>query len=512
VAGIGGSLSRFALLTAVQIEGRSWHIPTIGTQRPAPLILLTGATGYIGGRLLKALESPGHRLRCLARRPEALSARVAATTEVVAGDVLDLSSLRSALQGVQTAYYLVHSMGTRGDFEDEDRQAARNFGIAAREAGVEQIIYVGGLGDGDEVLSPHLRSRHEVGQILRESGVTVIEFRASIVIGSGSLSFEMIRALTERLPVMIAPRWVATPAQPIAIEDVIAYLTEALQLQAGQSQIFEIGGTNQVSYGEIRQEYARQRGLRRIIIPVPVLTPRLSSLWLGLITPVYARIGRKLIDSLRHPTVVKDTAALKIFSVRPRGIREAIARALRNEEREYAETRWSDALSSGSRPASWGGARFGTRLVDSRFIQVKCPPAQAFGPIRRIGGQVGWYYGDWLWRIRGFLDLLVGEVGLRRGRRQPEYLSPGETLDFWRVEAFEPNHLLRLAAEMKLPGRAWLEFEVEGKDSEAIIRQTAIFDPIGLAGLIYWYALYPLHQLVFAGMLREIGVVAARPQ
>lgn len=473
-----------------------------------PLVLMTGATGYVGGRLLNSLESAGHQMRCLARRPESLRDIVTAPTEVVAGDVLDPASLRAAMQGVHTAYYLVHSMGTGGDFEDEDRQAARNFGEAARAAGVKRIIYLGGLGDSDDALSPHLRSRHEVGRVLRESGVETIEFRASIIIGSGSLSFEMIRALTERLPVMIAPRWVATPAQPISIEDVLAYLIEALELPPGQSRIFEIGGTDRVSYGEIMKEYALQRGLRRVIIPAPVLTPHLSSLWLGLITPVYARVGRKLIESLRHPTVVEDTSALEVFSVRPRGIRDAIARALLNEDREYAETRWSDALSSGSRPASWGGVRFGTRIADSRSARVGCAPAEAFAPIRRIGGQTGWYYGDWLWRIRGFLDLLAGGVGMRRGRRDPDRLHPGQTLDFWRVEACEPDRLLRLSAEMKLPGRAWLEFEVEGDRSGSTIRQTAIFDPVGLAGLLYWYALYPLHQVVFAGMLRGITAAA----
>ncbi len=484
--------------------------PQVSNQRP--LVLLTGATGYVGGRLLKNLEGSGYRLRCLARRPEALRSRVATATEVVAGDLLDPASLGAALQEVQTAYYLVHSMSTGGNFEAEDRRAAHNFGTAARAAGVQQIIYLGGLGESDESLSPHLRSRHEVGHILRESGVPVIEFRASIVIGSGSLSFEMIRALTERLPMMIAPRWVATPAQPIAIEDLLAYLIEALKLPLGQNQTFEIGGTEQASYGEIMQEYARQRGLRRIIIPVPVLTPHLSSLWLGLITPIYARIGRKLIESLRHPTVVRDQSALEVFSVRPRGIQQAIARALRHEDREYAETRWSDALSSGRRPEVWGGVRFGSRLVDSRRVQVNCVSAQAFRPIQRIGGQTGWYYGDWLWRIRGFLDLLVGGVGLRRGRRDPDWLNTGETLDFWRVEEFEPNHLLRLAAEMKLPGRAWLEFEVKPNEMGSTIRQTAIFDPVGLAGLAYWYALYPLHQFVFAGMLRGIVAAAGRDE
>lgn len=424
------------------------------------------------------------------------------------GDALDPASLEVAMRGAQTAYYLVHSMGAGGDFEHKDRRAAHNFGEAARRAGVKRIIYLGGLGESDGPLSPHLRSRREVGRILRESGVPVIEFRASIIIGSGSLSFEMIRALTERLPVMIAPRWVTTPAQPIAIEDVLAYLTEALKLQPDQSRIFEIGGADQASYGEIIQEYARQRGLRRVIIPVPVLTPRLSSLWLGLVTPVYARIGRKLVESLRYPTVVRDRSALQVFSVRPRGIREAIARALLNEDRAFAETRWSDAFSSSGQPASWGGVRFGLRLVDSRAARVNGDPSRAFEPIRRIGGTTGWYFGDWLWRIRGLLDLLVGGVGMRRGRRDPEWLRPGETLDCWRVEAFEPNHLLRLAAEMKLPGRAWLEFEVEGEESGSTIRQTAIFDPAGLAGLVYWYALYPLHRFVFAGMLRRIALRA----
>jgi uncharacterized protein YbjT (DUF2867 family) len=414
------------------------------------------------------------------------------------------------MEGVHTAYYLIHSMGSNGDFELEDRQAAQNFAAAARAAGVQKIIYLGGLGESEKDLSAHLRSRHEVGRILRESGVPVIEFQASIVVGSGSLSFEMIRALVERLPVMIAPRWVATPAQPIAIDDLLAYLAEALELPTGETHIFEIGGADQASYGEIMHEYARQRGLRRWIIPVPVLTPRLSSLWLGLVTPVYARVGRKLIESLRHPTVLKDQKALWVFKVRPRGFREAIARAIRNEDREFAHTHWSDALSSAGARRGWGGVRFGARIIDSRIACVKCPPAKAFAPVRRIGGRTGWYYGDWLWRIRGWLDLLVGGVGLRRGRRDPEFPAVGATLDFWRVEAFEPERRLRLAAEMKLPGRAWLEFEVQGNNDASFIRQTAFFDPVGLTGLLYWYALYPLHQFVFAGMLRGIAAAAMR--
>ncbi|QQS48125.1 MAG: SDR family oxidoreductase [Acidobacteriota bacterium] len=474
------------------------------------LILLTGATGYVGGRLLKALETTGCRLRCLARNVEYLRPRVSSAVELVAGDMLDKSSLIPALDGVNTAYYLIHSMGAAGDFEQEDRLAARNFGETARAAGVRRIIYLGGLGDSESDLSPHLRSRQEVGRILRESGVEVIEFRASIVIGSGSLSFEMIRTLTERLPIMIAPRWVATLAQPIAIEDLIAYLVAALDLAPEASRIFEIGGDDRASYGDIMLEYARQRGLRRLIIPVPVLTPRLSSLWLALVTPLYARVGRKLIDSMLTPTVVRDDAARRVFRIQPLSFRDAISRALRNEDREFAETHWFDALSSGGRPQSWGGTRFGARIVDSRSATVNAAPAEAFKPIRRIGGRTGWYYGNFLWKLRGWLDLLVGGVGLRRGRRDPEWPCPGDALDFWRVEAFEPDHLIRLSAEMKLPGRAWLEFEVTGEGDSSTIRQTAIFDPVGLSGLAYWYALYPLHQFIFAGMLRGIVDAAER--
>lgn len=331
------------------------------------------------------------------------------------------------------------------------------------------------------------------------------------MIGSGSLSFEMIRALVQRLPVMICPRWVAVKAQPIAIEDVIAYLLQALELPLNEGAIFEIGGPDQVSYGEIMQEYATQCHLRRWMISVPVLTPRLSSLWLGLVTPIYARIGRKLVDSLRNPTVVRDPNALRVFAIKPKGLRETISRALLNEDREFAETRWSDSFSSSGEPLSWGGARFGTRVVESRAIQVEVPPQAAFAPIRRIGGVNGWYFANFLWWIRGTLDILVGGVGLRRGRRDPERLSVGDALDFWRVEAFEADRRLRLAAEMRVPGRAWLQFEVEPKSKGSIIRQTAIFDPAGLWGLVYWYALYPVHRWIFAGMLRRIAALAAQP-
>lgn len=298
-----------------------------------PLILLTGASGYVGGRLLGSLEGQGYRVRCLARHPEALDRKTGPSTEVVAGDVLDRPSLDSALRGVDAAYYLVHSMGSSGSFEEADRQAALNFGQAAKAAGVGRIIYLGGLGSDDEALSPHLRSRQEVGQILRESGVPVLEFRASIIMGAGSLSFEMIRSLVERLPVMITPRWVNVPAQPIAIDDVLEYLLAALRLPVSEYRVYEIGGTDQVTYADIMRAYARQRGKRLWMIPVPFLTPFLSSLWLGLVTPLYARIGRKLIESIVHTTVVRDDSARTTFAVRPMGVEEAVRRALANEDR-----------------------------------------------------------------------------------------------------------------------------------------------------------------------------------
>jgi uncharacterized protein YbjT (DUF2867 family) len=471
------------------------------------IILVTGATGYVGGRLWRLLEANGKRVRCMVRRQSVLASRVGSTTEVVEADVLKPETLEAAFQGVEKAYYLVHSMGSGGDFEAQDRQAAKNFGEAARQAGVRRIIYLGGLGHGPD-LSPHLKSRQEVGQVLHESGVPVLEFRASIVIGSGSLSFEMVRALVERLPVMITPRWVEIEAQPIAVDDLIEYLIAALDVPLAESRVFEIGGADRVSYGDLMREYARQRGLRRAMIRVPFLTPRLSSLWLGLVTPLYARVGRKLIESIKHPTVVRDTTAREIFPIEPIGMREAIAAAIRNEDREFAETNWYDAFSSGGESRDWAGVRFGNRFIDSRTREVHVGPAQAFAPIRRIGGKTGWYAYNSLWRLRGFLDLLVGGVGLRRGRPLPEELRVGDALDFWRVEAYEPNRLLRLAAEMKLPGRAWLELEVEPREGGATIRQTAVFDPVGLLGLAYWYLVYPLHRLVFSRMLENIARAA----
>jgi uncharacterized protein YbjT (DUF2867 family) len=478
-------------------------------------LLLTGATGYVGGRLLRALEERGHRVRCLARKPEHLASRVASQTEVVAGDVVSGEGLAEALAGVETAYYLVHSMGSAGGFEEEDRRAAKNFGAASRAAGVRRIVYLGGLADESRELSPHLRSRLEVGRLLRDSGVPVIELRASIVIGSGSLSFEMIRALVEHLPVMVMPRWVSMRSQPIGIDDLLAYLLEALHAETTGSAIYEIGGANRVSYADLMREYARQRGLRRVMLPVPVLTPRLSSLWLGLVTPLYARIGRKLIDSIQHPSIVRNDSARSAFRVVPSDVATAIARALENEDREFAETRWSDALSaSGVAPPSFGGVRIGPRLVDSREVDIPVRAPRTFAAVRRIGGRTGWYRHDWLWQLRGLLDLLVGGAGMRRGRRDPDQVAIGDTIDCWRVTDFVPDRSLRLEAEMRLPGRAWLEFEVSPCAGGSRLCQAAVFQPSGLVGLAYWYGVYPLHALVLRGMLQGISeavLAANRP-
>lgn len=462
----------------------------------------------MGGRLLPRLEGRDDlAVRCLTRRPEELRPRVSEETEVAGGDVLDLPSLVDALTNVDAAYYLVHSMGSSGDFETKDRRGAENLAEAARRTGVSRIVYLGGLGE-DEELSRHLRSRQEVGRILRDSGVPTLELRASIVIGSGSLSFEMIRTLVERLPVMVTPRWVRTPAQPIAVEDLLDYLERSLDVELPASRVIDIGGADVVSYEGIMREYARQRGLGRVMVPVPVLSPRISSLWLGLVTPLYARVGKKLVTSLVHPTVVHGNDAAELFpDVEPMGVEAAIRRARDKEDREFARTRWSDALSAAGERTTRGGATFGTRRVDSRAVTVAVPPERAFARVLRIGGEVGWYHANLLWRLRGWLDLLVGGVGMRRGRRDPERLLVGDALDFWRVEDVEPPELLRLRAEMKVPGRAWLQFEVEplGESGGARIRQTAEFDPHGLAGILYWYALYPIHAYVFRGMLRGIA-------
>ncbi len=422
------------------------------------------------------------------------------------GDVLDLDSLRSALSGVHTAYYLVHALAKKEGFFAEELNGARSFARAARDAGVKRIIYLGGLGHG-ESLSPHLASRHEVGRVLADSGLELVELRAGIILGAGSLSYEMIRALVRKLPVMVTPRWTRVRTQPIAVEDVLSYLEASLDLEftAPEHRIYEIGAPETVSYQGLMTEYARLRGLKRFILPVPILSPKLSSLWLGLVTPVYAQVGQKLLEGVKNETVVKTERARQDFSVQPVSIREALQHAWEEEERQVFETRWSDAVSSLDKP-KLGGVRFGNRLIDMRSRDVDVPPEQAFLPIQRIGGKQGYYAADFLWQLRGLLDLFVGGAGMRRGRRDPLHVSVGDTIDFWRVEAIEPNHLLRLYAEMRLPGRAWLQYEViPRKDGGSTIHQTAIFDPLGLGGLLYWYSIWPFHAYVFRAMIRNIA-------
>jgi uncharacterized protein YbjT (DUF2867 family) len=449
------------------------------------MILLTGATGYVGGRLLRELDKAGYAVRCLSRQPEQIHS-ASIRTEVVRGDCLDEGSLDGAFVGVESAYYLVHSMAAGTGFAEKDRRAASNFGRAAARAGVRRIVYLGGLGGDPDSPSAHLKSRTETGDVLRESGIPVIEFRASIVIGAGSLSYEMIGALVERLPVMVCPRWVATLTQPIAIDDVLAYLVEALDLPDGVSGVFEIGGPEVVSYGDMLRTYARLRGLRRLLIPVPILTPRLSGLWLRLVTPAHATVGRALVEGLRDPTIVRSTSARTAFDIEPMTLREAFTRAI-----DQGTT---------------------TRLKrDSRTIVADAPPAEAFAPVRRIGGSRGWYFGDALWTLRGWMDRCWGGSGMCRGRANDEQCVVGDVIDGWRIEEYEPDRRLRLSAGLKMPGRGWLEFDVTPLDaSHSLIRLTATYDPRGLLGLVYWYAVMPAHALMFNGLLRSLADIAAR--
>ena len=443
-------------------------------------VLLTGATGYIGGRLLRRFEQRGRAVRCLVREPARLGP-TRSTTQVLRGDCLDEETLDRALVESDTAYYLVHSMAAGRDFAEADRRAAENFGRAAARAGVRRIVYLGGLTDTTEPRSLHLESRAATGNTLRESGVPVVEFRAGVVVGAGSLSFEMIRALVERLPVMICPRWIATLTQPIAIDDVLAYLEAAEDLPEGTRGVFEIGGPEVLSYGEMMRQYARLRGLRRLLLPVPVLTPHLSGLWLALVTPTQARIGRALVEGLKNATVVRSPLAHETFRIRPTPLRDAFLKA----------------IDEGS------AARMKT---DTRTVIVDVPPAAAFTPVRRIGGAAGWYFGRLLWSARGGFDRCLGGVGMWRGRRDAESCVVGDVIDGWTVEAYEPDRLLRLSADFKLPGRGWLEFEVTPVDgTRSRIRQTATFDPRGVLGRAYWYGSLPLHAIMFRGMLARIA-------
>lgn len=472
-------------------------------------IAVAGATGYIGGRLVPRLVQEGHEVVCLARRPDKLDGRLwRDKVEVRYGDVLKPESLEAALAGCDVAYYLVHSLGA-SDFAAADREAARNFAAAADANSLQRIVYLGGLGVGEDELSTHLSSRHETGEVLAAGPVPVTELRAAVIIGSGSVSFEMLRYLTEVLPVMVTPKWVGTRCQPIAIRDVLAYMVAVLE-DDDDSHVYEVGGPDVISYREMMQVYAEEAGLpRRVLIPVPVLTPWLSSHWIGLVTPLPSGVAKPLVDSLRNEVVVHDRTAGEKFDVRPIPFRRAVELALARSNSLEVETRWSDASTSPAAPFAgdpeWAG---GTLFVDRQQAESTASANDLYWGFARIGGSVGYYSLDWAWRIRGLIDRLVGGVGLRRGRRHPEELRLHDTVDFWRVAAVEPGHLLQLAAEMKLPGEAWLEWRIEPIDGARTVTQTAYFRPKGLFGRLYWYAMLPFHHLIFASMLTRIVAAA----
>ncbi|WP_343245200.1 SDR family oxidoreductase [Streptomyces sp. SID14478] len=484
--------------------------------------LVTGATGYIGGRLVPELLASGYRVRCLARSPDKLRDHPwADSTEIVRGDVTDAASLADALRGVDVAYYLVHSLGSGRDFERTDREAARLFGEQARRAGVRRIVYLGGLtprGVPEQELSPHLRSRAEVGHLLLASGVPTTVLRAAVIIGSGSASFEMLRYLTERLPVMVTPSWVRTRTQPVAVRDVLRCLVGSATMPARVSRAFDIGGPDVLTYRDMMLRYARVARLpRRLVLTVPMLTPGLSSHWVGLVTPVPASIARPLTESLRHEVVCHEHDIAEWVPDppgAPLGFDAAVGLALQRVQGAQVSTRWSSAAVPGApsdplpTDPDWAG---GSLYTDVREQLVEASPRQLWNVVEGIGGEHGWYSFPLAWAVRGLLDRMVGGVGLRRGRRDAARLRVGDSLDFWRVEEIEPGRLLRLRAEMRLPGLAWLELTVEpAPGGHARYRQRALFHPRGLAGQAYWWSVAPFHSVVFGGMARNIAAAAQR--
>ena len=478
-------------------------------------ILVTGGTGYIGGRLVPRLLEQCHPVRVLVRsRRRVLSRPWSGDVEIAVGDALKPETLPQAMKGVHTAYYLIHSIAGPSGFEELDLQAARNFSQAAREADVKRIIYLGGLGDPQADLSPHLRSRQHTGDALRESGVPVTEFRAAVIVGSGSISFEMIRHLAERLPVMVCPTWIYSSIQPIAIDDLLAYLVSALDEPKSIDRTIEIGGSDVTTYRGLMLGYARARGLRRLLMPVPVLTPRLSSYWVHWITPIPAKITRALVEGLRNDVVVTDNLSQTIFpGVTPMDYSSAIDSVIRDLDEGRIDTSWSDATDPSDDEESH--VRLESRegaIIESRRHPVNASPAEVYKVVAGIGGRRGWFFANWTWRLRGMVDRLLGGAGLRRGRRHPDDLRVGDALDFWRVESIEPDRLIRLKAEMKLPGRAWLQYEIrESPNGATQLEQTAAFIPKGLPGLLYWYSLYPVHAWIFSGLIKAIARRAENP-
>ncbi len=489
----------------------------------AATCLVTGATGYVGARLVPELLKAGYRVRCMTRQAGRLSGfGWAGQVEVAQADALDAGALRCALADADVAYYLIHSLGSGPEFEATDRAAAQTFAACAREAGVGRIIYLGGLRPGDSPqLSAHLRSRSEVGDILLSSGVPTAVLRAGVIIGSGSASFEMLRYLTERLPVMVTPKWVRSRTQPIAIRDVLATLAGCADLPAAVNRAFDIGGPDVLTYADMMRRYAAIAGLRpRLLLPVSVLSPWLSSHWVGLVTPVPGTLARPLVESLRYDAVAAEHDIASYVPDPPGGLTgfdDAVRLALQRVSAADVASRWTSAALPGApsdplpTDPDWAG---GSLYQDVREEEVRAPAGELWRIIEGIGGAHGWYAWPLAWRARGCLDRAIGGTGLRRGRRDPDHLRPGDALDFWRVEAVEPGRLLRLRAEMKLPGLAWLELSASEQDGRTRYRQRAIFRPRGLPGHLYWYALLPVHAIIFSAMARNIARAAQgqRPQ